>query len=90
MQDTQQHQEQQQQLGARDTVIVQPGDAAKEHAAHAELQKLTQALREAEQRASAAELAVVTVQRAHTEAVEQSTRLQASCILPCPAKPLPF
>lgn len=89
MQDAQQHQEQQQQQGARDTIIVQPGDATKQHAAHAELQKLTHALREAEQRASAAELAVVTVQRTHTEAVEQSARLQASCILPCTALPCP-
>ena len=44
----------------------------------AELEKLSQAVREAEQRACAAEVALTTVQRAHTEAVEQSARLQAS------------
>lgn len=43
-----------------------------------ELEKLSQAVREAEQRACAAEVAITTVQRAHTEAVEQSARLQAS------------
>ena len=43
----------------------------------AELHALTQRLAEAEQRASAAELATAAVQRAHTEAVEKSTRLQA-------------
>ncbi|KAL0049666.1 hypothetical protein WJX82_007177 [Trebouxia sp. C0006] len=42
-----------------------------------ELEKLSQAVREAEQRACAAEVAITTVQRAHTEAVEQSARLQA-------------
>ena len=46
-------------------------------AGHAELEKLTQQLEKAEQRAIAAELATGTIQRAHTEAVEQSTRLQA-------------
>lgn len=55
------------------------GSAAAAHQAeHPELQHLTEALRQAEQRASAAEVAIATVQRAHTEAVEQSTRLQAS------------
>jgi len=44
----------------------------------AELEKLSQAVRQAEQRACAAEMAITTVQRAHTEAVEQSARLQAS------------
>ena len=44
----------------------------------AELEKLSQAVREAEQRAYAAEVAITMVQRAHTEAVEQSARLQAS------------
>ena len=44
----------------------------------AELEKLSQAVREAEQRACAAEVAITTVQRAHTEAVQQSARLQAS------------
>ena len=44
----------------------------------AELEKLSQAMREAEQRACAAEVAITAVQRAHTEAVEQSARLQAS------------
>ncbi|DBA96689.1 TPA: hypothetical protein ACH3X1_015539 [Trebouxia sp. C0004] len=43
----------------------------------AELEKLSQAVREAEQRAGAAEVAITMVQRAHTEAVEQSARLQA-------------
>ncbi|KAL0032283.1 hypothetical protein WJX79_002357 [Trebouxia sp. C0005] len=43
----------------------------------AELEKLSQAMREAEQRACAAEVAITAVQRAHTEAVEQSARLQA-------------
>lgn len=97
MQNTQQYQEQQQSPKAAD--LAKFGDAAQQHAADAEVQTLTQALREAEQRASAAELAVVTVQRTHTEAVEQSARLQASCgpalqhtwiarlclALPCPA-----
>ena len=46
-------------------------------AGHAELEMLTQQLEKTEQRASAAEMATATVQRAHTEAVEQSTRLQA-------------
>lgn len=45
----------------------------------AEVDRLAQALRDAEQRAAAAELAVATVQRTHTEAVEQSARLQARC-----------
>ena len=44
----------------------------------AELEKLSQAVREAEQRACAAKVAITTVQRAHTEAVQQSARLQAS------------
>jgi len=43
-----------------------------------ELEKLSQAVREAEQRACAAEVAITAVQRAHTEAVEQSACLQAS------------
>ena len=49
-----------------------------QHAQVAELASLARAVREAEQRASGAELATMTVQRAHTEAVELSTRLQAS------------
>ena len=75
MQQTQHSQQQQQ--AARFEVIAEHADPAKQHADHAELQKLTQALREAEQRADAAELAVMTIQRTHTEAVEQSARLQA-------------
>ena len=51
---------------------------AAHQAEHPELQHLTEALRQAEQRANAAEVAITTVQRAHTEAVEQSARLQAS------------
>ncbi len=47
-------------------------------AQQAELEKLSQAVREAEQRACAAEVAITMVQRAHTEAVEQSALLQAS------------
>jgi len=44
----------------------------------AEHEKLSQAVKQAEQRACAAEVAITLVQRAHTEAVEQSARLQAS------------
>ncbi len=61
-------------------VQVRHADISQQHAEPAEFEKLTQALREAEQRASAAELAVATVQRSHTEAVEQSTRLQVGVL----------
>ena len=70
-----QHPEEQQ-PAATDSAIAKLGSPAKQLAVHAEVQSLAQALREAEQRASAAELAVATVQRTHTEAVEQSARLQ--------------
>ena len=71
---------QKQQQAPKDEGVSNPG---KQRTAHAEVEELTQALRGAEQRASAAELAVLTVQRTHTEAVEQSARLQASCTLAC-------
>ena len=73
-----QHPEEQQ-PATKDAAIAKHGKhPAKQLAAQAEVESLAQALREAEQRASAAELAVVMVQRTHTEAVEQSARLQVS------------
>ena len=74
---------QQQHHAARFEVIPEHDGPAQHPADHAELQKLTQALREAEQRADAAELAVMTVQRTHTETVEQSARLQARTVCAC-------
>lgn len=74
---------QKQQQAPKDEGVSKPGNPGKQRTAHAEVEELTQALRGAEQRASAAELAVLTVQRTHTEAVEQSARLQASCTLAC-------
>ena len=72
-----QHPEEQQPV-TKDAAVAKHGNPAMQLAAHAEVDSLAQALREAEQRASAAELAVATVQRAHTEAVEQSARLQVA------------
>ena len=70
-----QHPEDQQTV-TKDAAVAKHGNPAVQLAALAEVDSMAQALREAEQRASAAELAVVTVQRTHTEAVEQSARLQ--------------
>lgn len=71
-----QHPQDQLQVPKGGEPAAKPGDPAEQHAAHAELARLAQALRDAEQRAAAAELAVATVQRTHTEAVEQSACLQ--------------
>lgn len=60
--------------------------SAGQHISHAEVQRLTHAVAESEQRAAAAELAVAAVQKACHEAVERSTRLQVvvRCIpFPC-------
>lgn len=73
-----QHPEEQEQPATKDAAIAKQGNPAQQPAAHAEVKSLARALREAEQRAGAAELAVLTVQRTHTEAVEQSARLQVS------------
>ena len=74
-------QEQQQQPRARFEDIAGLNKSAVPAADDAEFQKLAQSVREAEQRATAAELAITTVQRAHTEAVEQSARLQERLVL---------
>ena len=73
-----QHPEEQQPATKDDSIAKHGKHPPKQLAAHAEVDSLAQALREAEQRASAAELAVVAVQRTHTEAVGQSARLQVS------------
>ena len=52
----------------------------------AEVQRLTHAVAESEQRAAAAELAVAAVQKACHEAVERSTRLQVGRCLPFPCE----
>lgn len=73
-----QHPQDQLQVPKEAAPADKPGDPAEQHAAHAEVDRLAQALRDAEQRAAAAELAVATVQRTHTEVVEQSARLQVN------------
>ena len=77
------HHPEEQRPAAKHAVIAEQGNPTPQPAAHAEVESLARALREAEQRASAAELAVVTVQRTHTEAVEQSARLQVSYAVTC-------